>query len=385
MNGRDRMRAIISGEKPDRLPIRPIQGWKESVERWMQEGLVLGKNGTATVSEAVGLIDPEAELLLPLDFNMCPRFKIKILEKEKEYVLLTDEFGVTKKMLRADFDRSNGYKTEAGQMSSMSEWLDFPVTNLDSWKEIYEQRFQPKIEDRLPTGWKKERSHFLQQSETRWVKLSVFPFFGLFGPIRELMGIEQLLFTMVDNPKLIHTIIDDLITFWLATLSEIIQGGIRVDEVLFFEDMCGTKAPIIGPTMFGEFLKPGYRKITNALRDLGVTLFTVDTDGNAWKLIPEMLEAGINGLHPCEVQAGMDAFELRSSFPSLYLNGGIAKGALTKGLKDIQFEIERRFKVAWSMNMYTPRLDHLAPPDISFENLKHYANIYLDMAYANPY
>lgn len=384
MDGRNRMMTIISGEKPDRLPIKPIQGWNESIHRWMNEGLILEENGFASVSDALGLIDPEAEMFLPLDLNMYPKFEINILEKKKDYVTLIDEFGVTKRMLRADFDSSNGYKTEAGLMSSMSEWLEFPVKDLVSWKNVYEQRFQPNIKERLPSDWEKKRSHFLEESKSRWVKLSVFPFLGLFGPMRELMGIEQLLYSMFDNPKLIHTIIDDFVDFWLVTLSEIIQSGIRIDEILFFEDMCGTKAPIIGPNMFNEFLKPGYKKIIKTLKDLGVTLFTIDTDGNAWDLIPQMLEAGINGLHPCEVQAGMDVHELRSTFPSLYLNGGIAKGALTKGKKEIYFELKRCFNVAWKMNRYTPRLDHLAPPDISFENIKHYAAIYLEMAYTNP-
>jgi uroporphyrinogen-III decarboxylase len=158
------------------------------------------------------------------------------------------------------------------------------------------------------------------------------------------------------------------------------QDGIRIDEIVFFEDMCGTNAPIIGPHMFNEFLAPGYHRLIKNLRDFGVSLFTIDTDGNAWDLIPAMVDAGLNGLHPCEVNAGMDAHALRNTFTNLVLSGGIAKKALTKGYDEIKSELLCKFAAAWQKGRFLPRLDHLAPPDISLENIRTYADLYLQYA-----
>jgi hypothetical protein len=176
--------------------------------------------------------------------------------------------------------------------------------------------------------------------------------------------------------------VEDLTDFWLEIFSRTLREGVRLDQVTFFEDMCATKAPLIGPAMFREFLSPGYRKVTGGLREMGVRLFCIDTDGNAWHIIPAMIEAGINGLHPCEVQADMDTGRLREAFPELYLNGGIAKRALTLGGKEIEEEVARRFRVAWEGGRYTPAIDHSAPPDIPWPNLKKYAACYRAWAHS---
>jgi len=71
---------------------------------------------------------------------------------------------------------------------------------------------------------------------------------------------------------------------------------------------------------------------------------------------------------------------LREAFPDLFLNGGIAKGALAKGIAEIDAEVESRFRTAWAHGRYTPALDHLAPPDIPYANAQHYARRYLELA-----
>ena len=377
MTGRERMEALLCGARPDRLPIGGIDAWAEAVERWRREGMPDG----VTASETLGLVDPDGPLELPLNLNMEPEIPVQILDKGDRYVVLIDEFGVKKRMLREDFDRSGGYKTAAGDMSAMSEWLDMPVKDLASWKALYEERFQPNVEDRLPEDWGRGgRADFIRRSEERWVTFFCFPLVGMFGPLRELMGFETLLFNMVDNADLIHTILDDLTSFWLASFDQVLGQGVRLDQITFFEDMCSTRTSLISPSMFREFLSPAYTKMIEGLSDMGVRVFAMDTDGNAWPILPEMISAGLNGVSPCEVHAGMDAGKLREAFPELYLNGGIAKGALTKGPTEIDSEIEDRFEVAWQYGRYTPSLDHLAPPDIPWVNVQHYARRYLELA-----
>jgi hypothetical protein len=132
MNGRELHGAIYAGEKVERLPVCGIGGWREAVERWLNEGLRPDRD----VNEALGLVADE-QMGMPLGLNMYPIFPIEILDKGERYVALVDEYGVTKRMLRADSDRSKGRKGAAGATSSMSQWLDFPVKDLRSWKAIF--------------------------------------------------------------------------------------------------------------------------------------------------------------------------------------------------------------------------------------------------------
>lgn len=379
MNGRELYPTIYEGGKPDRLPIQGLWPWGETLERWYIEGLEPRKDP----HEVLGLVNDDV-LPFPLDLTMVPRFPIQVLVKDERHVTLVDEFGVTKKLLRHDFEATSGKMSDAGLTSSMSLWLDFPVKDLVTWKTIYEERFQPALTGRVPENWDEHKSEFTQLSETRWVSYFCFPFFGLFGPLRQLMGFERLLFAMAgDDPDLIDTMIADLTDFWLTVFDQMLTD-VHLDEVTFFEDIASTRAPLISPEMFRRFLAPGYREVIGGLREMGVRYFFVDSDGDIRRLIPEFLACGIIGVVPLEVSAGMDVAQLRSDFPTLILNGGIDKRALTKEPAAIEAELARYFGVAWQAGRCTPRIDHGAPPDISWSNAKYFAQRYLECCRAQP-
>ncbi len=370
MNGRERYAAVYGGERPDHLPIQGVGPWGETLQRWRAEGL----GPDADLNETLGLASDDA-LRLPLSMNMEPPFPITVLEMGDDYVTLIDEFGVTKRLLRSDYDRSQGFKFNAGMTSSMAHWIDFPVTDLRSWKAIYEQRFQPTVAARLPEDWPERQGDFIQRSRTRWVSHFAFPFGGLFSACRELLGWPRLAYVLADDPALIHTIVRDLCGFYIESWF-IMLGEVRLDQITFFEDMCSTQAPLISPATFREFFAPGYRMLIGMLRWMGVQQFFVDSDGNATGMIPEFVACGVTGVHPCEVNAGMDVGALREAFPTLNLNGGIDKRALARGREAIDAELERCFRVAWAQGRYTPSLDHGAPPDIPWDNVRYYADRY---------
>lgn len=369
MNGRELYEAIFSGGTPDRLPLPSVGGYRETRDRWLAEG------AESLVEDdpdaAVGLTSDDS-IGLPLNLSMVPEFEIRVLKKEDERVTLVDEYGVTKTMMRRDFDASEGRVRKSGLTSSMSQWIDFPVKDMRSWKAIYEERFRPDPAERLPADWGEEKAAFIRRSETRNVSFGGFPFFGTFGPLRQLMGLEGLVYALADDPALVRTILSDLTDFWLALFGEVLKD-IRLDQVMFFEDMCSTRTPLISPAMFREFMAPAYRKATGGLREMGVSWFILDTDGNARRIIPELVACGITTLIPCQVSAGMDVAELRSMFPALSLIGGIDKRALARDPAAIDAELRRCFTVAWQAGKYIPKPDHGATPDVSWANIQYFA------------
>lgn len=375
MTGRERHAAIRAGERPDHIPVAGIAVWEETRERWEQEGMPKGANPNAVLG-----LGEDDRLGLPLNLNMLPPFPVEVLAQDDHYVTLRDENGITKRMLRADFERSGGLMAAAGATSSMSQWLDFPVKDLASWEALREARFQVNLAERLPSDWEQRRADFRQEAETRWVTYFGFPLFGLFGALRQLLGFEGLVFAMADQPVLVRKMADHLVEFWLALFAEVL-AQVRVDEVIFFEDMAATKAPLLSPAAFREFLAPAYRRLCGGLADLGVAHRCVDSDGNVQPLLPELIACGVTGISPCEVQSGMDAALLRESFPGLTLHGGIDKRALAQGPEAIAAELDRRFATAWEKARYLPAPDHSLPPDISWGNACYYAERYLQGCY----
>ena len=128
---------------------------------------------------------------------------------------------------------------------------------------------------------------------------------------------------------------------------------------------------MVSPRIFAEFLAPVYRRINGFLREHGIDVVLLDTDGNVWDLIPQFLEVGVTGLYPFEVRAGMDVAEVRARYPRLQMLGGIDKGALVAGPEAIDGEIARVAPVIRSGG-YVPGVDHCVHPDVPWDHFLYY-------------
>jgi uroporphyrinogen decarboxylase len=104
-----------------------------------------------------------------------------------------------------------------------------------------------------------------------------------------------------------------------------------------------------------------------------VNIILVDTDGNCARLIPLFLEAGVTGLYPMEVSAGMDVVAARKNYPQLQMMGGIPKSDITLGPKRIDEFLEDVTFLLQSGG-YIPFGDHLIPPEVPWQEFKYYRN-----------
>ncbi len=146
---------------------------------------------------------------------------------------------------------------------------------------------------------------------------------------------------------------------------------IDFDIAIFWEDMSGKQGSMISPATFKEFMTPRYKELIGFLKARGVELFSVDSDGYVGELIPLFMDAGLNLLYPFEQQAGNDLIEYRKRFPELRMTGGVDKNILFKGRKAIDKELEK-IPFLISQGGYIPYMDHLIPPNGSWENFKYY-------------
>jgi uroporphyrinogen decarboxylase len=190
---------------------------------------------------------------------------------------------------------------------------------------------------------------------------------GFFGPLRNLLGVENLCMAFYDDPALIEEMMDADADFLIQMMGQILDHT-DVDVLGFWEDMAYKTGPLIGPELFGQFAIPRYKRVIEFCRGRGVEFFCLDSDGDITKLIPLWLEAGINILYPFEVQCGMDVIEVRKKHGrELRMWGGIDKRALARGPEAIDAELARVAPLV-EEGGYVPHTDHTLPPDVSFEN-----------------
>lgn len=378
MTARDRYHAVMHFQPGVRTLLWEFAYWNGAVDRWYREGLRrtsyslppglpeggvlfaealtcpppggLGYYRDWDVHNALGFDD--GVLRIPVNWRPSPPFEVRVLEEDETTQLIIDAGGV-KARVRKD-------------SHSLPQYLDAPVRDRASWEQVKEERFGPDILGRFPADWETVAPTY--QSRDCPLGLSVVGFFCL---PRELLGLTRQLMMYYDDPKLMHDINDHVANLWLAVLEEIVSK-VELDYVYIGEDMAYKNGPHISPSMFAEFILPHYKRVTGFLKAHGVDIIFVDTDGDCRLLIPGLIEGGVTGLYPMEVQAGMDIVEIRKRYPRLLIQGGLDKKKVAKGKEAIDAELEAKLPFMLSQGGYIPFIDHTVPPDISWENFRYY-------------
>jgi uroporphyrinogen decarboxylase len=349
--------------------------WAATVRRWYKEGLrcTVGipdnfEGGMSIRAEKMGYIEggvvdrdvnkqlglDEPQYRIPVNNFIYPLFDKKILEEHENWFTYRDGWGVVKQEMK---DRSTPEKIISG-----------PVKTIEDWEKLKE-RLQPDTEGRLPDNWKELCKSYKENDPL----LVLGGGQGFYGSPRYLFGDVEVLYAFADNPKLIHNINDYLCNFWIELYDRVIQD-VKPDVGFVWEDMCYRNGPLISPKMFEEFMLPYYKRLCGFYRDHGIKIIHVDTDGNAWKLIPLFLKGGVTGLFPMEAAAGMDVARLREAFPTLQMIGGVDKIQLMKDKNAIDYELEKKIFPTMSKGGFIPMVDHLVPPEVSWENFAYYRN-----------
>jgi uroporphyrinogen-III decarboxylase len=110
-------------------------------------------------------------------------------------------------------------------------------------------------------------------------------------------GIDKLVIDMYRRPKVTERFLSKVSDACFKMIKLMIDEGI---DVLFItDDYADNKLPFVNLEMFKKFICPNIRRISRLTRRKGVTLLK-HSDGNVGPIMEDMIEAGIEGIHPIE-------------------------------------------------------------------------------------
>jgi uroporphyrinogen decarboxylase len=298
-------------------------------------------------------MDP-GQVLLNVNLLFEPMFEIEILEEDDEYLTYVDLDGVKRLFLK-----------ETGVIPPGVEWV---IKDRKSWEKLKGERLRmDNIGERFPSNW----NELLQIYRNRDFPLVIggYPH-GYFGTLAQLMGYEQLFYNYFDQPDLIHDVNRTFTELWISIFEEVLSQT-DVDMAVIWEDISAGSGSMVSPSMMREFMVPYYVRLTSFLKEHGVKIIFVDTDGDCYELIPLFIEAGVTGMYPIEVSCGMDLLKVRRTFPRLQLMGGIPKSEIRHGRERIEQILEPVCEVL-KYGGYVPFGDHLIPPEVGWEDFSYY-------------
>jgi uroporphyrinogen decarboxylase len=252
---------------------------------------------------------------------------------------------------------------------SMDRYLSFPVTDRASFREL-RRRYEGEPLERYPENWPAPAAR-LNASAVPVVLMHAYSEFGFYSMLRNWIGTEPLSYLFYDDPGLIHECVEFLGDYIIRMLTPAVEA-VRFDLVWIHEDLAGKGGPLLGPRLFREFLLPQYRRYVEFLKASGIGVVMVDTDGDFAALIPEFLEAGVEGFNPMEVAAGMDPVEMRRRWGrSFSMVGGVDKREIARGRRAIDAQIAHIAPLV-EAGGYIPWIDHTVPPEVSLADFQYY-------------
>lgn len=374
MNSRERFLATMRFQPVDRAPNWEMGYWAGTLERWHAEGLPRTPDAPESLATGAGVkgegfpwrrgeprdaavhrtfgLDPGIEKI-DGEWGVWPPFERVVYREDEETITARQPDG-TVAVVRKD-------------SASLPHVVEWPVTDRRSWETLRRERLRIDITGRLSPQWPDQVAEYRERD---WPLVVGGPFLGVFSALRTLFGFERLMYTFFDDPDLVRDVLAHLGELWLGLFEEVFSQT-DVDYAYYWEDMSFKSGSMVSPRIFREFLMPVYRRINAFFRAHGIDIVLLDTDGNVWGLIPLFLEAGVTGLYPFEVRAGMDVAAVRAAHPRLQMLGGIDKTAVAQGPGAIDRELERIAPVIRSGG-YVPGVDHYVPPDVGWEAFRYY-------------
>ncbi|MFH1570908.1 MAG: hypothetical protein ABIL09_23140 [Gemmatimonadota bacterium] len=344
MDYRSSLRATLHFERPERICQFEWGYWPETVARWRDEGM------TGDPWDAAGITHYHRA---PVNVRLCPPFETEVISETASTRIVRDGMGVVKE--------------EAKAATTLPRFLSHPVSSMKDFESLKE-RLEARDPRRYPADWQSQAARLAGRTSIAVMGGTEISFFGWH---RDLMGVERLLVAYYDQPELVHAISRHHVAF-LKELYAPLLREVQFDFVFMWEDMSFKNGPLISPAFVRQYMLPYYREVIGFFRSFGETKVLLDSDGDVRQLIPLFREAGVDGMLPFEVAAGMDIRRVAAEHPDLIICGGLDKRELAKGRAAIDRELEGKLPTLFRRGGYLPSLDHHVPPDVSWADFRYY-------------
>ncbi len=336
MSSKDRIVATIKREEPDRVPLA-LWGSYYS----LNDGVYFN---TLKYLHLGGPLPPFRRYM-PRNSNYYDDRILDKLDTDVRYVWsgFTDLGGA-----RMDGNKKDAWGVEWQKSGPNITCVKSPLAGL-SIDEVANYNW-PDPEHYLDIDLMRDRIVFLKKEYPKHaIAARAVNSYGPFEQAAELRGRENFYMDMVTETKLVQLIVDKCAEVIIR--AQEIYLDIVGKDLDFFEvpgdDYGGTQDIMISPVSFDSIFKPALKKIIDSVKDFNPKLpVAFHSDGAITKIIPGLIEAGVDILNPLEPLPVMDWAGIKKKYSDdLCFMGGVdLKEALTGKVEDVEEDVKRCIK-----------------------------------------
>lgn len=193
-----------------------------------------------------------------------------------------------------------------------------------------------------------------------------------FHDVMDLFGMEHYLTNMCARPDVVRAATDAVCGFYYEANERFFRSAAGLADAFFFGNDFGTQADLIlSPALFDSFVLPWFRKFTEQGHRHGLQVI-LHSCGSIRRVIPRLIEAGVDCLHPLQARAaGMEAEGLARDFGGklAFLGGVDTQRLLARGTPDdVRDEVRRLKRLLGPRLVVSPSHEALLP-DVPPENV----------------
>ncbi|MCG2716968.1 MAG: nucleoside 2-deoxyribosyltransferase [Candidatus Marinimicrobia bacterium] len=297
----------------ERLLGRPVKSLKDDVDFWHKAGYDYIK------------LQPIA------DFNPG-----KLFLQDNENSTLDDDGTV-----------SRNWATEGkGIITSLDDFENYIFPN----KEDFDYSNFEKVRELLPEGMGVIGQHG-----------------DIFTMVWELMGFEQFSYAIFDNPKLLDALFDKIGNLVLSMFEYFAESD-AVDVIWYSDDIAYATGLMISPAVLRTYFFPWLKKIGDMAKSSNKPLI-YHTDGLLFDVMDDIIDCGVDALHPIEPQA-MAIAEVKQRYGNrLCLIGHVDVDLLARGsTEQVREQVRKNIEEAAYNGGYCAGSGNSIPDYVKYEN-----------------
>jgi len=134
---------------------------------------------------------------------------------------------------------------------------------------------------------------------------------GFFEYAWQLMGFERFSIALVDEPELVDSLWN-WVNRALMNHFEAVMDFRGISGIWLCDDLAYTEGLLVSPDLLRRYVFPSHRKIGRVCRDRGIPLI-YHSDGDLTQVMDDIIENGVNALHPIEPKA-LDIYEMKKRY-----------------------------------------------------------------------
>jgi len=340
MDCRTRIKKILNFEFPDRVGIWDAY-WPETLQRWRNEGLPDD-------------IDPREYFehdIYHYRIDITPEFPEKLIEENDEWLIRENRYGVIEKV----------WKNKEGVPFQIEQ----KIKDRHTW-ERNKNRFS--VEKSVEYHKKELEENYILARKNK--KFFLFTFLEPFENTHRFFGMEKLLLAMKEEPEFVKEMFEFQCVLIIKLITVLLEKDYIFDGVFVGGDLAYRGGLLFSPRMYKDVLFPTHKEIFSFCHSKGLPVI-YHGDGDMRKLVPDLIEAGVNGIQPLESKAGFDVCEMKKLYgKKLVLIGNMDIRKMTGCKEEIETEISKKVTIAKQNSGYIYFSDHSIPPTVPLENYK---------------